>query len=1000
MIDFTRDILSDAGFMPHGMCYLWRPDVLSLHVASDALITLAYFSIPFTLLYFVRKRRDLKFQWMFVCFAIFIVACGTTHLMEIWVIWHPVYWISGSIKAITALASVPTAILLVRLIPQALRLPSPLALERANEDLLREIAERKRAESEMRRMNETLEARVGERTQQAQAANLELRREIRERQDVEQGLRESEGRMRAVVESALSAVIVIDAQGKIIDWNTRAERIFGWTRGEVLDRELAEIIIPVQHRDAHRRGLSHFLSTGEGPALYRLLEMSAVRRDGTEVPVELSISPLKRGDVITFCGFLTDITERKRHEAQRAQYASIVESSDDAIIAKTPRGLVTSWNRGAERLFGYTAGEMVHQPMRKLFPVGQGDEETDILEKITRGENVDHFETVRVRKDGTRVDVSVTISPIRNEQGEIVGASNIARDISERKQGERKLQMHLERLELLGVITRAIGERQDLPSIFQVVIRTLEDQLPVDFGCLCLYQLPEALTVVGIGIKSYDLAIDIGLTEQSHVTIDANGLSRCVRGELVYEPDLREVSFAFPQRLAAAGLYAMVAAPLMVESKVFGVLILARRAAQSFSSGECEFLGQLSEHVAVAAHQTQLHGALEVAYADLRQTQQAVMRQEKLRVLGQMASGIAHDINNALSPAALYVESLIEHESGEGETRERLMIIQRAIEGVAQTVARMKEFYSQRDPLLVHVSVSLNQAVEQVIDLTRARWNAMPQESGRVIQVKTDLAVDLPAIAGNESEIRDAITNLILNAADAMPEGGLLTIRSRAIGSDSVQLDVTDTGIGMDEATRNRCLELFFTTKGARGTGLGLAMVYGTVERHGGEIQIESEPGTGTNVRLIFPVASASLDPRNAPQVQVRPQGSLRILVIDDDPIILKSLYDMFELDGHVVEIADGGQRGIDAFRAAEARSEPFAVVITDLGMPYVDGRAVAEAVKAIRPQTPVVLLTGWGQRMLAENDTPANVNRVLAKPPKLATLRSVLAELTTVTPP
>jgi CheY-like chemotaxis protein/anti-sigma regulatory factor (Ser/Thr protein kinase) len=311
----------------------------------------------------------------------------------------------------------------------------------------------------------------------------------------------------------------------------------------------------------------------------------------------------------------------------------------------------------------------------------------------------------------------------------------------------------------------------------------------------------------------------------------------------------------------------------------------------------------------------------------------------------------------------------------------------------------MKEFYSERDPQLAHVRVSLNEAVEEVIDLTRARLHSMPQESGHVIHVKSDLDDDLPSIAGNGSEIRDAITNLILNAADAMSEGGLLTIRTLAVGSESVQLEVTDTGIGMDEATRSRCLELFFTTKGARGTGLGLAMVYGTVERHSGEIEIESEPGTGTTVRLIFPVAPASCESTGTIPALIRPPQSLRILVVDDDPIILKSLLDMLERDGHVVEAANGGQRGIDAFRAAEARSEPFAVVVTDLGMPYVDGRAVAEAVKADCPLTPVILLTGWGHRILAENDAPANVDRVLGKPPKLKILRVALAELTNVMP-
>ncbi len=156
--------------MPHGMCYLWRPSVLSLHLVSDALITLAYFSIPFTLVYFVRKRRDLKFQWMFVCFAVFIVACGATHAMEIWVIWHPAYWLSGSIKAITALASVPTAILLLKLVPQALRLPSPAHLEATNADLQREIIERSQVEKEVERQR----LELAQSNAELMAANAEL----------------------------------------------------------------------------------------------------------------------------------------------------------------------------------------------------------------------------------------------------------------------------------------------------------------------------------------------------------------------------------------------------------------------------------------------------------------------------------------------------------------------------------------------------------------------------------------------------------------------------------------------------------------------------------------------------------------------------------------------------------------------------------------------------------------------------------------------------------
>jgi PAS domain S-box-containing protein len=667
------------------------------------------------------------------------------------------------------------------------------------------------------------------------------------------------------------------------------------------------------------------------------------------------------------------------------------------VMVRDTGGRIVSWSRGSEKLYGYTReqalGQVSHVLLQTVFPIPKEDIEMQLARA-----GVWEGELAHRTREGRRIEVA-SVWVLHGDPGD--ASSRILEsntDVTERRRAERKVADQLARLNLLNIITRSIGERLDLPSIFQLVIRMLEDQLPVDFGCICLYQPPDGLTVVGLGGKSHQMALDIGLTPHARVPIGTNGLSRCVHGQLVYEPDVREVQFDFPQRLAAAGLRAMVAAPLMVESKVFGVLIVGRHAAQSFSSGECEFLGQLSEHVAVAAHQTQLYTALELAYEDLRQTQQAVMRQEKLRVLGQMASGIAHDINNALSPAAIYVDALLERASSDTDGKEYLVIIQRAIEGVAQTVARMKEFYSQRDPLLAHAPVSLKRAAEQVIDLTRARWNAMPQESGRVIEVTTDLPVDLPDIVGNEGEIRDAITNLILNAVDAMPDGGQLKVSAHAIGSNRIQLEVTDTGIGMDEETRSRCLELFFTTKGARGTGLGLAMVYGTVERHGGEIQIQSQPGAGTTVRLIFPEATgrAAVDAKPVS----RPQGPLRILVIDDDPIILKALLDMFERDGHGVEVADGGQRGIDLFRAAHARDKPFAVVITDLGMPYVDGKAVAQAIKAISPATPVVMLTGWGHRILAENDMPANVDRVLAKPPKLAILRSTLAELTGVTPP
>jgi CheY-like chemotaxis protein len=382
------------------------------------------------------------------------------------------------------------------------------------------------------------------------------------------------------------------------------------------------------------------------------------------------------------------------------------------------------------------------------------------------------------------------------------------------------------------------------------------------------------------------------------------------------------------------------------------------------------------------------------------------MQQERLRALGQMASGIAHDINNAISPVALYTESLLEREPNLSErARDYLTTIQRAIEDVAGTVAGMREFYRQREPQLVLAPIDLNLMVQQVIDLTRARWSDLPQQRGIMIKLQTELMPDLPNVMGAQGEIRDSLTNLVFNAVDAMPEGGTLTLRSRVVSSRQTQnehepakyvrLEVCDTGVGMDEETRRRCLEPFYTTKGERGTGLGLAMVYGMVERHSAEIEIESEPGKGTAVCLIFPVSAPIVDSSSHTAAPQTPTQRLRLLLVDDDPLLIKSLRDILESDGHSITVADGGQAGIDAFAAAQGNGEAFAAVITDLGMPYVDGRKVAAAVKAASPSTPVIMLTGWGQRLIAEHEIPPHVDRVLSKPPKLQELRATLAELT-----
>ena len=395
---------------------------------------------------------------------------------------------------------------------------------------------------------------------------------------------------------------------------------------------------------------------------------------------------------------------------------------------------------------------------------------------------------------------------------------------------------------------------------------------------------------------------------------------------------------------------------------------------------------------------------LEHSNEQLRQAQHALIQQERLRALGQMASGIAHDINNAISPVALYTDMLLEHESSlSPEAREHLEIIRRAIEDVARTVDRMREFYRPRDAQAQLAEIEINSLVRQVVDLTRARWSDQPQRRGIMIDLRSQLALDLPTIRGADHELRDALTNLIFNAVDALPEGGAIEVRTGVAVRPGPQgsptrwtwLEVCDTGIGMDEETRRRCLEPFFTTKGERGTGLGLAMVYGMAQRHHATLDIESEKGRGTAMRLFFPVSEATRDDSVQSLSQAgAPLRALRLLVVDDDPMLCQSLSNALQGDGHEVTIAAGGQAGINSFHAAQVTNAPFHAVITDLGMPYVDGRQVARAIRSLSPATPIIMLTGWGRNLLAEATAP-EVDRLLNKPPRLSELRSALAELT-----
>ncbi len=406
--------------------------------------------------------------------------------------------------------------------------------------------------------------------------------------------------------------------------------------------------------------------------------------------------------------------------------------------------------------------------------------------------------------------------------------------------------------------------------------------------------------------------------------------------------------------------------------------------------------------------QVRLSEGVQRAYEELRQTQQVVVQQERLRALGQLSSGLVHDINNALTPIVAYSELLLETIPGLSESgRRHLRIIHRSGEDIAHMLRRLRDFYRRRAEAEELMPVHVNEQIADVVELTRPRWRDQAQREGIAIQIQTELDPELPMLRSNSIELREALINLVFNAVDALPRGGTVTLATRLEnrpGSDQGQtpkpqavIEVRDDGMGMDEETRRRCLEPFFSTKHQRGgSGLGLAMVYGMMQRYEGQIEIESAPGRGTCIRLLFPIpVDAVLSEPAAAGPSLTQNRSLRILCIDDEPQVRQLLQDCLTNLGHRVTTAPGGQQGVEMFRAALQGSQAYETVITDLGMPGLDGFQVARSIKAASPQTPIVMLTGWGGAMKENGERALEVTAWLGKPARPSELNSLLLQLT-----
>jgi len=444
-------------------------------------------------------------------------------------------------------------------------------------------------------------------------------------------------------------------------------------------------------------------------------------------------------------------------------------------------------------------------------------------------------------------------------------------------------------------------------------------------------------------------------------------------GEFYYAPD---VSKDPRYILGGSSIKSEAAFPLKVGSQVFGVLNIESMELNGFDEEDLKVLSSFASQMSISIENAQLFSDLKQTLQELKQAQDQIVQAEKLRAMGEMASGVAHDFNNVLAVVLGNIQLLLyqmDRLSPE-EIREGLKVIERSSKDGAETVRRIQEFTGVRRDR-EFISLSLNEIITEVANITQPRWKGQTQKKGIQIELLTQLG-DVPLIMGNPSELREVLTNIIFNAVDAMPEGGKLTIATQPQAEDWVEVRIVDTGMGMTEEVKRRVFDPFFSTKGVKNSGLGMSVSYGIIKRHGGEILIESEWGKGTTFIIHLPTGYGEEEAVVKEVAPIKESRQARILVIDDEDSVRDILSRMLKTKGHQVVVASNGEEGIERFR-----SETFDLVFTDLGMPRLSGWEVGKAVKGINPKVPIAMITGWGVELDREKMSENGIDLIVSKP-------------------
>jgi two-component system cell cycle sensor histidine kinase/response regulator CckA len=738
------------------------------------------------------------------------------------------------------------------------------------------------------------------------AGALGMVSDITERKQAEERLRHQLDFTAAITASMGEGVYALDEDGRLTFMNPAAEAALGWTEAELLGCRVHEVI-HFQHADgvprqAHDCPLLGVLTSGQ---TCRGEDDVFTRRDGTLLPVSYTAAPiLTGGRVIGTVLAFRDITERRRAEEERERLAAIVESSDDTILSKDLDGRITSWNAGAERMYGYAAAEAVGRHVSFIVPPDRHEELSGLMERVARGERVSHLETIRVRKDGRRIDVSLSIAPMKDGSGRVVGASTIARDITERKATERELRESEERYRDLVENARDIIYTHDLEGNYMSV-NSAGEQL-------------------------------LGYTRE-----EARGMSQLQVVAPEYHERAREM---IARKLAGKGKTVYELEVVAKDGRRLAVEVNSRL---TYRDGVAVGVQGIARDV-----------------SERRELEEQLRQAQKMEAVGRLAGGVAHDFNNLLTVINGYSDITIGRLPAEDPLRSQVEEVRKAGERAAGLTRQLLAF--SRKQVLRPEVIDLNEVVSEMEKMLR-------RLIGEDIVLRAALGPGLGSVKADPGQVEQVLMNLAVNARDAMPCGGRLTIGTENVYLDEayaahhvsvapgryVMLAVSDTGVGMDEETRARIFEPFFTTKEkGKGTGLGLSTVYGIVKQSGGNIWVYSEAGRGTTFKIYLPRVDADArEHRPAAESAEGLTGTETILLAEDDEPVRDMTRIILSDYGYRVLAAENGAAAIAIFESTE---ETIDLLLTDVVMPGVSGRELADRLTRLRPETKVLYMSGY----------------------------------------